>query len=147
MPVGLIASVLHLSNPGVSLAISAAVTSTIGVASAIMVKRLEHQKLTIEMNGDALIKTIDELIENHGKLVLEENPMFKRARDIKAKLNSAIVNKQNVEAAITNMPIEDQDEALTLYEQMIADAVEHKNNNIKSVSRSNKTKKNRKLVF
>lgn len=142
----LIASVLHLSNPGVSLAISAAVTSTIGVASAIMVKRLEHQKLTIEMNGDALIKTIDELIENHGKLVLEENPMFKRARDIKAKLNSAIVNKQNVEAAITNMPIEDQDEALTLYEQMIADAVEHKNN-IKSVSRSNKTKKNRKLIF
>ena len=118
--VALLATLVNLSNPGISIAISAVVASTVAVGATLYGKHLEFQKLTTEMNGDNILKTIDNLIKENGILTLEDNPLFAKARGMKEELEQAIDDNQDIEEFITTKYKEqkNQNNARIMYADM-----------------------------
>jgi hypothetical protein len=91
---------VHLSNPGVTVAISAVVASTIGLGATIARKHIEFQKITTEMDGDTVSETINKLIQKNGVLTMEDNPMFAHALQLKQTLEQAMAQGKNINSFI-----------------------------------------------
>ena len=72
------------------------------------------------MNGDNILKTIDNLIKENGILKLEDNPLFAKARGMKEELEQAIDDNQDIEEFITTKYKEqkNQNNARIMYADM-----------------------------
>jgi hypothetical protein len=123
----LLVTAATVGSGGIAIPVTAVVIGSVSVGLGLYAKRVEKQQLTTEMNGDELMKMIDDLIKDNGQLILEENPLFVKARLVKAKLDAAIENQKekfNLKSFRNTLPLNEQTEANILYEQMMENKIE-----------------------
>ncbi len=113
-----------LATPAGAITVTALVVSVVSLGATAYSQRLEGQKMSVEMKGEDIIRTIDQLIENHGVLVLEENPLFAKARLVKAKLDAAMAQPNfKMETFVATLPEEEKQNAINLFTQMKENAI------------------------
>jgi len=119
----LVGTATAATGPGFAVAVAAMVVATVGLVAHAEGNVQKKQRLTTELGGDQLIVLIDNLIKNNGVLEEVDNPMFEKARKVKAILNATGKKGANLRAYIDTMPnSDDKIQALVLADQMNANA-------------------------